>query len=125
MSSVLLWKQLKVLPGKLRISVTGNVDTRVVTRYFWIPVTGQPSTQRWDRNDGQELEFDTSSITAGQNNRLGFACRAAPVMAAEKSLLIMFKVRQGDTILVDQEYRIDVTDPNVSVPVNDGLSLKF
>lgn len=124
MTSVLKWKAVTVSQDTpIRVTVTGNVDTRVVTRYFWIPVAGQPSASKSDRNDGVELEFDTRLIAAGKDNRLGFACRAAPVAATETSLFIMFKVRQGDTILLEQDYSLDVSDPNTSVPLNDGISL--
>jgi hypothetical protein len=122
---VLKWKTVTVTAngGPVTITVTGNVDTRVVTRYFWLPKSDDQSQQIWDRNDGQALLFDTALIAAGQNNHLGFSCRLAPVVRTETSLVVMLQVRQGNTIVLENQYALTTTDPTVPVSLDDGITL--
>ena len=124
MASILKWQEVSVDQSQpVRISVTGNVDTRVVTRYFWLPLNDATSEVKWDRDDGEVLEFDPSRIKANQQNHLGFSCRAAPVVPTEKSLFITFEVRQGNTVLLERAYPLEVTDPNTPVRLSDGIAL--
>lgn len=124
MASVLKWKTLKVAPGKsVRISVTGNVATRVVTRFFWLPVSDDTVDTKWDRDDGQVLEFDPSLIKVGQQNHLGFACRAAPLEASDATVFFTFQVRQDNAVLEEATYSLDVSDPNTPVRLSDGITL--
>lgn len=124
MAIILRWQKVQVVTGQpVRISVTGNVDTRVVTRYFWLPVNDTASDAKWDRDDGEVLEFDPSHIKANQQNHLGFSCRAAPVVLTEKNLFINFEVRQGNTILLEQAYPLEVVDPNTPARISDGITL--
>jgi hypothetical protein len=126
MASILKWKAVTVQAGSpVQITVTGNVDTRVVTRYFWLPVADDTIDTRWDRGDGAELEFDPARIQAGGKNHLGFSCRAAPVVETEKNLFITLLVRQGNTVLLEQSYALDVDDPNTPVRLSDGITLGF
>ncbi len=124
MASILKWQEVPVDKSQpVRVSVTGNVDTRVVTRYFWLPVNDATSDGKWDRDDGEVLEFDPSRIKVGQQNHLGFSCRAAPVVPTERNLFIVLEVRQGNTVLLEQAYPLEVADPNTPVRVSDGITL--
>jgi hypothetical protein len=124
MASILKWQEVSVDKSQpVRIRVTGNVDTRVVTRYFWLPVNDATSDGKWDRDDGGVLEFDTSRIKVGQQNHLGFSCRAAPVVPTERNLFIVLEVRQGNTVLLEQAYSLEVADQNTPVRVSDGITL--
>jgi hypothetical protein len=125
-SSILFWQPLKVLAGSpIRVSITGSVSTRVATRYFWIPVKDQASAKSWTMKDGEPLDFDTTLIKSGQDNRLGFACQVAPVVVTDLNLLVTFEVRQVNTILLEQRYDLQATNPNIPVPLADGISLTF
>jgi hypothetical protein len=88
-----------------------------------LPVSDDVSDTKWDRDDGEDLEFDPSRIKPGRQNHLGFACRAAPVVPTEKSLFITLEVRQGNTILLEQDYPLEVSDPNTPVRFRDGITL--
>lgn len=124
MASILVWKSVTVAGGTpVNIRITGNVDTRVVTRYFWLPDSDDTVDARWDRDDGELLEFDPSKIKAGQQNHLGFSCRAAPLDPSETSLFVTFVLRQGNTILLEQDYPLEVSDPNTPVRISDGITL--
>lgn len=124
MASVLKWKTVEVKAGgTMTIAVTGNVDTRVVTRYFWLPKSDDQSEMTSDRNDGEPLLLETSLIVSGQNNHLAFSCRMAPVVRSETSLVVTFQVRQGNTIVLEQPYFLTTTDPTVPVALDDGITL--
>lgn len=125
MASILRWKAVPTASGSpVTITVTGNVDTRVVTRYFWLPNSDQVVDTRWDRDDGEALEFDLARVTQGTQNHLGFSCRAAPVVPSESHLFITFALRQGNTILEEVSYSLAVADPNTPVRLSDGITLK-
>ena len=124
MASVLKWKTVTLTTGggAVTIAVTGNVDTRVVTRYFWLPKSDDQSQATWDRNDGELLLFDTSLIAGGQNH-LGFSSRLAPVVRSETSLVATFQVRQGNTIVFENVYNLTTTDPTTPAAIDDGITL--
>jgi hypothetical protein len=124
MTSILKWKKVQLNSSSpTQFSVRGNVDTRVVTRYFWLPTSDDDAKKTWDRDDGETLEITLASLESGAQNHLGFACRAAPVDPKETALHIFFQVRQGNVILLEQAYRFDVSDPNTPIALADGISL--
>lgn len=124
MAGVLNWKALKVAQTSgIRVTVAGSVNTRVATRYFWIPDKGKPSANNWTMKDGDPLDFDTQLIKAGLDNRLGFACQMLPVDATNLNMQVTFQVRQGDTILLEQVYSVLTTNPNIQMSLADGISL--
>ncbi len=124
MTGALNMKTVTITPGQpVLISVTGNVATRVVTRFFWLPVSDSTVADQWDRDDGVVLSFDPAKVVAGQQNHLVFASRMAPVEAKNTNLFITFQVRQGNTILLQQTYAETTSDPTVPVAVDDGITL--
>lgn len=124
MSEFLKWEGLKVAQSSaIRVTITGNVNTRLATRYFWIPVGDHPSASKWTMQDGETLEFDTALITSGKDNRLGFVSQMVPVDANNPNLHVTFQVRQDNSILLEQHYDLLATNPNIQLSLADGISL--
>lgn len=125
MTTLLNWKEVKVkrtLP--VRLTVTGNADTTLTAHYYWMPTTGNTAEAEWDRKDGVELGFDPALIQAPPaQNHLGFSAFVLPIVRSETQLHVTFQVRQGNTILLEHGYPLQVNDPNIPIRLNDGITL--
>jgi hypothetical protein len=124
MAGNLKWQRVQVAQGMpVQISITGNVATRVVTRFFWLPVSDDIVADRWDRDDGVVLTFDPAKVLANQQNHLAFAARMAPVDPKGTLLVITLRVQQGKQVLFEHVFSEPSSDPTTPVAVDDGIAL--
>lgn len=125
MGTPLNWREVKVRPdgGPLVVQVTGNADTEVATRYFWLRNVQDTAEQTWDKSDGKPLAIEPAAIN-GKLNRLGFVFNAAPLVAKERGLVATVRVTQGAGLpLVQEDYFLEPDATTGFAQYGDGLAL--
>lgn len=125
MATPLNWREVKVLAkgGPVVVQLTGNADTEVATRYFWLRDLQDTAEQTWDKKDGEPLAIEPVAIS-GKLNRLGFVFNAAPLVSTERNLVVSVRVLQGSgQPLVLEDYFLEREAGADYSQYGDGITL--
>ena len=121
---ILNWRKVAVTAGDgdIVIQLTGNADTELSTRYFWMPsAEGQVELQT-DRRDGEPLTVSMSALT-GQLDKLGFVFNAAPLVAGRLDLVATVRIVQLNSpqVLLEELIQLSLSAAGKFIQYADGV----
>ena len=121
---ILNWRKVPVTSGDgdIVIQLTGNADTELSTRYFWMPNAEGKAELKADRRDGEPLTVSLSALT-GNLDKLGFVFNAAPLVAGRLDLVATIRIVQLNNreMLLEELIQLSISAAGKFIQYADGV----